>query len=369
MHVYATQEHLAKALATVSRVIMPQNSMAVLAGVQMEARGQQLTLTATDLFTLLQMTIDVEVEEPGSTVLPANLLTELVHRIPTATLSLELEPDGSKALVKYGRNRATLYGYGVERLPDFPNPEGSQIHLNVGSSVFPRLARQLLFACAKDDTRPILKGVSLKVEPGRLVFAATDGSRLSHTWVPVPDYRGEAIQCVIPTKMLAEAARLGAVDTADIAISANLIRLNLGSVTIISRLLDGQYPDYQRVIPQEYVVQGRIRVPDFRGAIERANLIASKDRSSAIRLRHSIGQLDISASAAEYGQTFESVEFDSHGQEMELLFNPTFLLDALRSLDSDEAMLEFSGIQSPLRIREAENHQYSHIVLPLRQLV
>ncbi|MCY0878119.1 MAG: DNA polymerase III subunit beta [Firmicutes bacterium] len=369
MRIYATQDHLAKALSSVSRVISPQNNMAVLSGVQLHAQDGRLTLTATDLFTLLEMTIEVEVEDPGTTVLPASLLTELVHRIPTATLSLETEPDGSKALVKYGKSRATLYGYGVERLPAFPDAEGAQERVTVGPAVFPRLARQLLFACAKDDTRPILKGISFKLEPGRLVMAATDGSRLSYSWLPIPDYRGEPVQCVIPAKALAEAARLGAVDAAEVTIAENLIRFDLGSVTIISRLLDGQYPDYQRVIPQDYVIQGRVHVADLRGAIERANLIASKDRASSVRVRHTVGQLDISASAAEYGQAFESVEFDSHGQDMELLFNPAFLLDALRSLEEDEAVLEFSGIQSPLRIREAENHQYSHIVLPLRQLV
>ncbi|MCL5116816.1 MAG: DNA polymerase III subunit beta [Firmicutes bacterium] len=369
MHFYATQDQLAKALSMVSRAIMPQNNLPILSGVQLEARDNVLTLTATDLFTTLQAEIAVEVSQPGYVVLPATLLTELVQRIPTATLELETEDSSGKTLVKYGKNRATLHGFGSERLPEFQSMEGPGDTITIGSGIFARLARELLFACAKDETRPILKGVSIKLDSGRLVFATTDGTRLSHTWVAIPEYRGEVRECVVPAKIIAEAARLSSAEDAQLTLGRNLIRVQTGSAVVVSRLLDGQYPDYQRVIPQEFVVQGRIRVSDFRGALERANLIAARDRTSSVRIHHQVGQLDISASAAEFGQTHESVEFDSHGQELDLLFNPTFLLDALKSLEGEEAVLEFSGIQSPLRLRDTENAQYSHIVLPLRQLV
>lgn len=369
MHIYATQDQIAKALSTVSRVIMAQNNMPILAGIQLEARDNLLTVTATDLFTTLQSDVTVEVAEPGYVVLPASLLTELMQRIPTATLELASEDSSGKIVIKYGKNRATLHGFGPERLPEFQALEGPQDTLTIGPGTFSRLARELLFACAKDETRPILRGVSLALDAGRLIFATTDGTRLSHTWVAVPEYRGEPKSCVIPAKIIAEAARLNAVDDAELTIGTNLVRIRTGSSVIVSRLLDGQYPDYQRVIPQEFLVQGRIRVSDFRGALERANLIAARDRTSSVRIRHQVGQLDISASAQEFGQTFESVEFDSHGQELDLLFNPVYLLDALKSLEGEEAVLEFSGIQSPLRIRDTENAQYSHVVLPLRQLV
>lgn len=369
MHFYATQDQLAKALSSVSRVIMPQNNLAILSGIQLEARDRSLTLTATDLFTTLQSEISVEVEKPGHVVLPASLLTDLVQRIPTATLEVETEDGTGKTGIKYGKNRATLHGFGGESLPEFQALEGPQDTVTVGAGIFGRLARELLFACAKDETRPILRGISLKLDSGRLVFASTDGSRLSHTWIAVPEYRGDIRECVVPAKILGEAARLNANEDAELTVGRNLIRIRTASSLIVSRLLDGQYPDYQRVIPQEFVVQGRVRVSDFRGALERANLIAARDRTSSVRVRHQVGRLEISASAAEFGQTFESVEFDSHGQELDLLFNPTFLLDALKSLEGDDAVLEFSGIQSPLRVRDTENAQYSHIVLPLRQLV
>jgi DNA polymerase-3 subunit beta len=369
MHIYATQEHLSRALSSVSRVIMPQNNMAILAGVQLEARDNSLLVSATDLFTTLRSEIPVDVKEPGFVVLPAALLTDLVQRIPTATLEIETDVSSGKATLKYGRNRASLLGFGQERLPDFQPAQGARDTLTLGPGVLARLARELLFACAKDETRPILKGISLRLDSGRLVLAATDGSRLSHTWVPVPEYRGEGRALVLGTKFLAESARLSASGDAEMTLASNNVEVRTTSSVIVSRVLDGQYPDYQRVIPQDYVVSGRIRVADFRGALERTNILASRDRTSSVRVRHEMGILEISASAAEYGQALESIEFDSHGPELDMLFNPNYLLDALKSLEGEEAVLEFSGVQSPLRIRDTQNAQYSHIVLPLRQLV
>lgn len=369
MHIYATQDQLAKAVSTVSRVIQPQNNMAVLAGIQLDARDNHLTLSATDLVTLLQVDIPVEVTTAGSMVLPATLFTELVQRIPTATLELDVEPTSGKTIVKYGKNRATLHSFGNERLPAFQNMEGPLDTVTIGAGVFQRLARELLFSCAKDETRPILRGVSLTLDAGRLVLATTDGTRLSHTWIAVPEYRGETRECVVPAKLIAEAARVTATEDADLTIGSNLIQVKTPHTITVSRLLDGQYPDYQRVIPQQFVVQGRVRVSDFRGALERANLIAQRERISSVRIRHQVGQLDISASAQEFGQTYEAIEFDSHGQELDLIFNPTYLLDALKSFEGEEAVLEFSGVQSPLRLRDTDNAQYSHVVLPLRQLV
>lgn len=366
---HVEQDTLDKALAMVSRVIQPQTALAVLAGIQLDAHDDHITLTATDLFTWLQVTINAQVTRPGTTVLPARILPELVHRIAPGSISIDLSADGTKATVRYGRNYTTIYSYGAERLPECPRLTDATTPFTLDPAEFPRLARQLIFACAKDEARPILKGIAVTLEPGAVHWTASDGSRLSHRTMPLPDYHGPSQQVVMPAKALAEAARVGDhAKAAQVTISSRLIQITIGPLTIVSRLLDGQYPGFQRVMPQDYAIQGYTDLTSLRGAIERANLLASQDRSPAVRLRHHAGQLDILAAAAELGQATESLEFVGDGPDMELLFNPSFLLDALRSLDGSEVWLEFSGIQSPLRIRSADDAQYFHIVLPLRQL-
>jgi DNA polymerase-3 subunit beta len=369
MRVVAQQDALAKALATVSRVIAPQNSSPILTGVELQATEGRLTLTATDLFTLLTVEVAVTVDEPGSVVVPAGLLVELVQKLPTATVEITQSPTDARLALRYGRSRATLNTFGEERLPDFPPFASEEPPVALTAGAMTRAARQLLFACAKDETRPVLRGVAMTLGAGRLVMASTDGSRLSQTWIAVPDALGDPKDYILPAKAVAEMARLNASAESELAVSSQMIQCSFGHGRLLTRLVDGQYPDYQRVIPQEYIVQGKVSMSDFRGALERSLLIAAKERSAAIRIHHRVGELTLSASAQEYGQNEETIECDSHGQELELLFNPQFLLEALRSFEGDEVTFEFSGVQSPMRLRDNAYPQYSHIILPLRQLV
>lgn len=370
MRFFATQEQFSRALSMTTRVIAPQNNMPILSGVQIETDLNQVRVTATDLFTVMTTSFPAEVERPGHVVLTANLITDLVHRLPTATLEVDSASDG-KTTLRYGKNRAILNGFGQDRLPEFPSLESAAHEVVLPGGSLPAFSRQLLFACAKDETRPLLRGVYGRLGSGRLLFASTDGSRLSQTWVAVPYNRESVFEVIVPAKFLVEAARLaGSIQPITFRLTDTLVKVSTEDGDITSRLLDGQYPDYQRVIPQEYPVSGRVATAELRGALERVNLIASRDRAAAIRVVHRAGSLELSATSAELGQSYESVDCDSHGPDMELLFNPNYLLDGLRALEGEDVLLEFSGIQSPARFRETSGaSNYWHVVLPLRQLV
>ncbi len=369
MRFSAAQDLTAKALQQTSRVVQPQNTMAVLTGIQLDASDGRLKLSATDLSNLIVAEVPCSVEEPGFVVLPASTLTELIQRLPTATFEMTAEATTGRATVQYGRNHATINGFGSDSLPIFPDFDQQPTRLALAAGIIATLSRQLLFACSKDDTRPILKGVYIKIADGRLVMVATDGSRLSHTWIAIPEYRGEAQEFVISPKVLTEGARISTGESIDITISNTLVQMQVPNMTFTARLLDGQYPDYDRVMPQDFIAQCRIPISEFRGAVERVNLIAARERSTPLRLRMESGLVELSTQAAEIGQAQETIECQTQGQDIDILFNPTYILDALKSLEGEDAIMEFSGMQSPARIREAEGSQYFHILLPLRQLV
>lgn len=363
------QDRFYRALVQVSRIIQPQNTLPVLAGVQLQASDSRLTLTATDLTTRLEAEIEAEVREPGTIVLPAQTLAELVHRLPTAHLELETL-DGGRVRLRYGRNQATLHGFGDETLPDFPDPLQAMERIAIPGDALAAVGRQTLFACSREEARPILKGVSLRVGEGRLVFASTDGSRLSQTWLPVPEYLHEGPAVVIPARALAECSRLAAgAAEAGLSLSSEVLKVELPGVTLVTRLLDGAFPDYQRVIPQAYQVTAELPLSELRGALERANLIAARGHAGSVRICHRLNQLEISAVAAEVGEAEETLDCVSHGPEMELWFNPSYLLDALKSLTGDDVQLQLAGIQAPACLRTRQEPNYFHIVLPLRQLV
>lgn len=370
MHFTASQDQLARALSQVGRIVQSQNSMAILGGIQLTATENTVQLQTTDLFSLITAEIPAMVTQPGYVVVPAPTFSELIHRLPTATVDIAAETGTGKMLIKYGRSRATIHGFGSERLPEFPGVEAASMPAIIPAGTLADLSRQILFSCSKEDSRPILKGIHTELGAGKMVMVSTDGSRLSHTWVALPDYRGPEMKVILPAKVLLEGSRLsGGQQPVTMSFAPGFVRLATEDVVLISRLLDGDYPEYQRVIPQEYPVHIRLPISEFRGSVERAHLIASKDRSNSVRISHQVGGLTIRASAAEIGQAEESLECDSQGQEMDVLFNSTFILDALKSLSGDDLIMELSGVQSPAKICDADNPQYFHIVLPLRQLV
>lgn len=369
MRFSAAQDQTARALQQVIRVIQPQNTMAILTGIELNADHGRLSVSATDLSSHISAEIPCDVQEPGFVVLPASTLTDLIQRLPTATFELSTEEASGRTTIRYGRNRAVINGFGRDTLPVFPTLDTDQARIELAPGTLATLSRQQLFATSKDDSRPILKGVYVKLGNGRLVMVSTDGSRLSHSWVPVPDYRGPEKEIVLSPKVLTEGSRLNGTDSITITLGSGLIQLAVPGVVFTARLMDGQFPDYDRVIPQEFVAQCRIRVSEFRGSVERINLIAAKERSTPLRLRLDTGLIELSAQAVEIGQAQETLECQTQGQSVDILFNPAYILDALKSFDADEAIMEFSGLQSPARIMEAEGAQYFHILLPLRQLV
>ncbi len=369
MQFSAMQDHTAQVLQQVIRVIKPQNTMAVLTGIELHADHDRLTLSATDLSSHIVADIPCDVQEPGSVVLPASTLTALIQRLPTATFALATEEPSGRATLRYGRNKAVIHGFGRETLPLFPPVDTTQDPITLAPGTIATLSRQLLFACAKDSARPILQGMAVTLGHGRLVMIATDGSRLSHSWVAVPDYRGPVTQMVVPSKVLSEGARLNASEPVTLTLGSGLIQLAVPGVVLTARLLDGQFPEVDHVMPQEFIAQCRLSVLAFRGAVERVHLIAAKERSTPLRLRLDSGILECSTEARDIGQAQETLECETHGEPIDLLFNPAYILDALKSCEADEAVIEFSGRQSPARLREAEGAQYSHILLPLRQLV
>jgi DNA polymerase-3 subunit beta len=369
MQIVADQAQLHRVLQTVSRIVSPQNTMPVLTGVHLVAADDTLTVSATDLVARMTASLECHVLEPGDIVLPAATLGELVQRIPTAEVRIEADDATAQATVHYGRNRTLLHGFQGAAMPEFPAPLESLTTFTVGPGTLPRLARQTLFATARDETRPILKGVYVALGEGKLVMVATDGTRLSHSWTPLPELRGDPLSVVLPARALQEAARLSGTDAVEVEASPTVVRFSVPGATLTTLLLEGRFPDYQRVVPTQYVAEIRVATDLLRGAVERVNLIAHRDRAASVRLRHQPGQLEVSSQAADIGQAYEVVDVESHGDAVDLAFNPALLLDALKSIDSDEMVLEFAGVQMPARVRPGDSAHYYHIVLPLRQLV
>lgn len=366
MRAIVDQNDLSQALGHLNRIVSAQNALPELGGVEVYAHDGRLDLKTTDLTSSLRMSVPAQVTDGGRVVVASRMLTDLVNRLPTATVNLEAE--AGKLVLRYGRNRASLNTYQEDALPQFPEFDGPVLTLAAG--MLAPLARQLNFAAARDETRGVLRGVLLKAGQGRLVFAASDGTRLSQTWVPVPDFLGEPMAAVWPVKAIAELSRLSAGQETTLRLGTKLASIQAGVSELITRLIDGEYPDYRGAIPEQFVASVRLATADLRGALERLNVIVARDNASAVRVNLLPGEgLELSASQADVGSATEVITGQSEGQDLTLLFNPHYLIDALRALEGDEVVWEFGGAQAPARMREVEESRFFHIVLPMRQLV
>lgn len=369
MHILVDQDQLDHALSLVARLISAQNVMPILGGVQLTASHDVVTVQATDLFSVMTVRIPAEVHEAGTVVLPAETLANLVHRIPTTHIDIQADVATGKAIVRYGRNRTTIHGFGTDTLPEFPPMNGTDGAVLLPPGVLMTIAQQVVFATGRDESRPILKGVKVEVTPGQAVFVSTDGSRLSYRMVALPDYHGPLTSWVWPAKALIEVARLvGAEHPTQIQFSTGLVQITTDDTVLTSRVLEGEYPDYVQIIPQDYALHVEVDLNELRGSVERAALIAHQDMDYTLYIHHAPGLLTIEATAPTLGSIQEYVECQSGGPEMSLIFNATFFMDALKALTDDMVTIDFAGIQSPARIRSAQHPEFFHLILPLRQL-
>jgi DNA polymerase-3 subunit beta len=372
----ADQAQLARALQQVTRIVSPQNTLPALAGVRIEVGESgdvdghgSVRLSATDLTSQISVEVLASGVEPGGIILPASTLTDLVLRVPTAEVRIEADATAHRATIAYGRNRTTLSGFAVQEMPQFP-PRGSEaVEFELPPGALARLARQTVFATAHDESRPVLKGAHVRVADGKLVMVGTDGTRLSHSWVALPEYRGEAFEFVMSQRALAEAARLAGAEAALLVKAGNQLEIRAQGGTLVTLLLEGRYPDYQRVLPEQYVTRIRVDTDRLRGAVERVNLIAHKDRAGSIRLSYHAGVLEVQSEAVDVGQAYELVEVEGEGQAMDLSFSPALLLDGIKSLETERMALDLAGLEMPARLSEVDGSSYFHIVLPLRQIV
>ena len=365
MKLEAKREQLLKPLQYVIGAVERRQTLPILTNVLVTAREQELTLTATDLEVELSVRVELPVEAPGETTLPARKLHDILRAFPedtTVTLSVE----GDKATVRCGRSRFTLV-----TLPagDFPTLEDLPFEgdIRLPQGVLKSLIERTHFAMAQQDVRYYLNGLLLEVGPGVLRVVATDGHRMAFQELQTEVAVTETRQIIVPRKGVLELLRLLADSDAEalLKIGANHIRVVLGDIRFTSKLIDGKFPEYQRVIPRE---GSRVVIADrliLRSALARTGIVLS-DKTQGIRLQLEDWILRAQAQNPEQEEAEEEVEINYNGGPMEIGFNVTYLLDALGALTGELAKLSFTDVSSSCLIQEAEGGNSKHVIMPMR---
>lgn len=354
-----------KCIGRVYRVIARRNTIPILDNVLIRPEAGSLMLRATDLDIQIVSSVEAKAEAgPGITV-PAHTLHDIVRKLPDGSeVTIEAKSDAS-ITVKAGRSRFTL-----QTLPEADFPElaaGELAHrFDIAAADFKRLIERTQFAISTEETRYYLNGIYLHVEEGKLRGVATDGHRLAPLDLAAPAGAEKIPGVIIPRKTVGEVQRLlDGAQTVTIELSEGKIRFTAGEVVLTSKLIDGTFPDYRRVIPQSNdKVLGVVRA-DLAEAVDRVSTVAS-EKGRAIKLTLSHGKLDLSVTSPDNGSAAEELEVGYDAEPMEIGFNARYLLDILSQIEGDEAVIRLDTPGSPTIIESKEGNGAIFVLMPMR---
>ena len=368
MKLSVMQENLARGLSVVSRAVS-NRSLPVLTNVLLKTEDGGLKLTATNLEIGITYWVPGKIETDGATSVPARLLTDLVNSLPgSEPIALELG-DGETLHIRAGRFESNIKGIPAE---DFPTVQtaGERPITRVAQKVLRQALDETAFAAASDEARPILTGVLARFEGDQLTLAAADNYRIAVKTITVLD-PVEETSVVIPARALHELGRVLADSDEPVSIvlahSRNQLLFHLDGVDLVTRLIDGQYPNYQSVLPASHATRAVLDREELLRAVRPAALIAHES-ANIVKLGVGLdgdGAISVSANA-EVGDHVGRVEAAIEGDGTTIAFNARFLADVLTNVDADQFALELNGPLSPGVFKPIGDDRYVHVVMPLR---
>jgi DNA polymerase-3 subunit beta len=372
MKVTVLQENLAKGLSIVGRAVASRSTLPILSNILIETDGSRLRLAATNLEIGISCWIGAKVEDPGATTVPARLLAELVGSLPNEPISMELDTKAQSLDIKCDRSEAQIKGMEATDFPILPVVEGG-VQFTFDPAELRSAVGQVSIAAATDESRPILTGILLDADPdtGRLTLAAADGFRLSVRTASLPGDLSERIHVIVPAKALIELGRISA-DSSEpiqVALSArgNQIMFRLPDVQLVSQLIDGNFPDYQKIVPDSHATRAVVNT----GALLNAARIASyfaRDAANVVRLKLDAadgGSLTVSAQAADVGENESELAAVLEGDDLEIAFNAKYLMELLNVAGTDQVALELTTAASPGVFRPVDDGGFTHVIMPM----
>lgn len=361
---------LLKALGHVQSVVERRNTIPILSNIKLESRATELHLSATDMDLEVLEMVGATVGAPGAATVPAHTLYDIVRKLPDGS-EVKLDATGGDRLTLVcGRSRFTLSCLPVE---DFPLMAGGDLghQFRLAATSLRSLIDRTRFAISTEETRYYLNGIYLHaaVRDGVDVLraVATDGHRLACVEVPLPPGASGMPGVIIPRKTVGEVRKL--VEDADgeleISLSATKIRFSVGSAVLTSKLIDGTFPDYERVIPAHNDKSLDVDCKQFEAAVDRVAAISS-ERSRAVKLRLSDGVLELTASSPEHGSAQEELEVNYSGETLEIGFNSRYLLDITSNIEGEHVRLNMADAASPTILREVGDSSAIYVLMPMR---
>lgn len=356
------KDQILEALQKVQSIVGQRTTLPILSNVLLEAGNGRLTLTTTDMEVSVRTSIEADIDEPGATTLPARRFFSICRDLPSHQVDIGVSSDDVATIIS-GSYNCKLEGLSKDDFPPMPTFEGSFSYM-LKQGTFRDILQKTSYAASTDESRAILNGTLMSFRENKLTAVCTDGRRLAlvEQEIDMPD--NAEMDIVVPTKTVNELIKtLGDEGEASINTSSTQVAFEFGNIFIISKLIDGTYPNYRQVIPAQCEERIAVDREMLLSAVRRVSLMLD-DQAASVRIEITENRMELLTSSPEVGESRESVAVKYAGKDITIAFNPAFLMAPLKHLDSDEIFLELSDGLSPGVIKS--NVPFLYVIMPIR---
>ena len=365
MELTVTQENFARALSAVGRVASSKTQLPILSNILLRTDGNRLLVAATNLEIATTQYIGAKIAKPGAITVPARLISEFVSSLPKD--SIELKVVGENIHITSGKYHSIINGVIADDFPELPTiNEENSVTYAINTEEFKQAVSQTIITASSDSTRPVLTGVYWHSHEGFIYLAATDGYRLSER--RLVETKSE-VAAIIPTQTLQEVLRtiVEDVDTIDILFDESQVRFRINDAEVISRLVDGNFPDYRQLIPVNSDITATMNKTEFTRVTKIAGLFARESGGSVtVTVDEDAKTVSLHSIASELGENTSELDADVTGSG-QVTLNSRYLTEALGVLDADTITFSFSGKLSPIILKSiAKDTNYYHVIMPLK---
>ena len=366
MLVKVSQSDFFEKLQIVQRGTSSQSTLPILSGIKINADSKDsIHLHSTDLELSMKVECAAAVKTKGSLVVNGKLLADIFKFIPDGTVELGLRNEGRQLHISAGRASFNVQTMPVDDFPAFPESQAGQ-EIDIEGPVLFEALKQTSKAISRDETRPVLTGAMLKIEKNTMLVVATDSYRLAYKSSKIKNPKKLDFSVLVPYRAVEEIQKLSiGAEKINLSTDGNLLRIETDKSRLFTRLIEGQFPNYEQLIPKEAKLTVEAEKSDLSGAISQASLMAQKNMSIKISVKD--GEMKISAATAGVGEVDSTIKADTTGETIEeMAFNAQYLLDGIQAAPGDNILLEFNGLVNPGLIKSSTDTSYMYLAMPIR---
>lgn len=364
MNIICHKNDLLKGINTVLKAVSSRTTLPILEGILFQAINGNIYLVATDLEIGIKTNVSGQIIEEGTIVLSSKIIPELIKKLPDDDITIETDIN-NKTKINCLNSEFNIQGQSGNEFPELPQVINDQT-INLPKDLFKSMIKETIFSVAENESIPILTGALLEINENQVKLVALDGYRLALRKGKINSTQ-QSLKEVVPARTLNEIYRILSIKDNDINISytGNQILFKIGQTSIISRLLEGDFINYQQIIPNEKVTIVKIKTRDLLQSCERAALLAREGKNNLIKMDYRLDELSITSNA-EIGKVQEEVFLELEGQPLKIAFNSKYFIDILKVISEEEILLEFTNSVSPCVIRPIDGDYFTYLILPVR---